>query len=91
MSLPIYPLCFPEREQSGKLRSYGLYRRVDEEHITPIQRIPETSFTRSGGDAAGSRPAPRGTRLTLSVATARDRGFGSTSSSTGRVDVRRMA
>ena len=47
MSLPTYPLCFPEWDPIGDLLSYGLYWRVDEEHITPIEHIPNALVSES--------------------------------------------
>jgi len=35
------PLCFPEWDVIGNALSYGLYRRLGQEHITPIERIPD--------------------------------------------------
>jgi len=34
-------LCFPEWDPSTNRVTYRLYRRLSEEHITPIERIPE--------------------------------------------------
>ena len=40
ISLPTKPLCFPEWELIGNVLTYGLYRRLGQEHITPIGRTP---------------------------------------------------
>jgi hypothetical protein len=40
-------LCFPEWELIGKLLSYRVYRRSNQERITPIERIPESTRQRA--------------------------------------------
>jgi hypothetical protein len=36
-------LCFSEWEPSTNRVTYGLYRRLHQEHITPIERIPKSA------------------------------------------------
>jgi hypothetical protein len=43
MTQPIYPLCFREGDPRTNRVTYRLYRCLSQEHITPIERIPDSA------------------------------------------------
>jgi hypothetical protein len=53
------PLCFPEWEPGTNRLTYRLYRRRNQEHITPIERIPESV----PNGRSGRRDNPKTKRL----------------------------
>lgn len=46
MSPPIYPLWFSEWNLIKNPSTHGLYRRPSQEHITPIELIPDSAPSR---------------------------------------------